>query len=123
MDEIVDFLASNIIIVGLLGVLILILKLVVVYLLIITKKPTLKLSRKSFKAVFTKYYTADDIKKSKVQKRVFLKKANNRFKIVAYIWMILFVISIFFKITALRNATDAPPSQNSQNYTPEASEE
>lgn len=123
MDEIVDFLASNIVFVGILGVVILILKTIVVYLLIRTKKPTLKFSKKSFKAVFTKYYTADDIKKSKIPQRVFLKKANNKFKTIAYIWVILFTVSVFFKITTMRNATDAQPTENSQQAAPEQTEE
>jgi hypothetical protein len=108
MDEIVDFLASNILLIALLGVLILVLKMIVVYFLISTKKPKVAFTRKSVKSIFNKHYTADDIKKSSKPFRVFLKKTNNAFKFITYAWLIVLGISIFFRIAAYRNNSDTP---------------
>lgn len=122
MDEIVDYLASNILIVALLGVLILLLKLAVVYFLISTKKPSVAFTKKSVKSIFNKTYTADEIKKSKKPFRVFLKKANNSFKIFTYLWLIILVMSIFFRVAAYRNNGDAP-IENTQQSRPSNTEE
>lgn len=122
MDEIVDFLASNIIIVGIIGVVIIILKSIVVYLLISTKKPKVAFTKKSIKSIFNKSYTAEDIKKSKSPFRIFLKKANNSFKVITYSWLILLVVSIFFRVAAYRNNSDTP-IENTQQSTPSNTEE
>lgn len=122
MDEIVDFLALNIVFVVSIGAFILLSKFVVVYLLIRTKKPKMAFSRKSFFTIFKKSYDNDDIKKSKKPFRVFLKKTSNLFKPITYIWLILVFITIFFKFTAYRNNSDAP-IENTQSSTPANTEE
>ncbi len=122
MDEIVDFIASNIIIVGIIGALILLLKIIVVYLLISTKKPKVTFTKKSIKSIFNKRYTAEEIKKSKSPFRVFLKKANNSFRVITYSWLILLVVSIFFRVAAYKNNSDAP-IENTQQSTPTNTEE
>lgn len=121
MDEIVDFLASNILIFAILGVLILLLKLAVVYFLISTKKPKVEFNKKTVKSIFYKKYTKEDIKKSKNSFRIFLKKANNSFKLITYVWLILFAMSIFFRIAAYRANNDAP-IENTQQSTPSNTE-
>ncbi|MDI9365342.1 MAG: hypothetical protein QM541_10355 [Flavobacterium sp.] len=117
MDEIVDFLASNILTVALLGVLILLLKLVVVYLLIKTKKPKVAFTKKSVKSIFNKTYSANEIKKSKKPFRVFLKNANNSFKLITYVWLILLALSLFFSLAAYIN-NYGTPIENTDPSTP-----
>ncbi len=121
MDEIVDFFATNIILFLIIGVFLLIAKLIIVILLIKTKKPRVELTKKSFRSVFNKIYDKDDIKKSKNPKRVFYKKANNLFKPIAYIWLIIVFISLFLHYAAYRN-NDAP-TENTRPSAPVESEE
>ena len=117
MDETVAFLASNLIPIILIGIFLLLLKIFVVYLLISTKKPTVAFTKKTFKAIFTKKYAVAEIKKSKVQLRIFLKKANNSFINLSYIWLILLVVSILLKVASDRNNSDVPIENNQPSKT------
>lgn len=112
MDEIIDFLANNTIIMAIVGLILLLLKIIVVILLIKTKKPSVELTKKSFNSVFNKTYDRDDIKKSRDAKRVFYKKLNNSFKIIAYVWLVVFCFSLFLRFAALGNNGEMPIENN-----------
>ena len=112
MDEIVDHLANNVLAIVIIGLVLLLLKLLIVILLIKTKKPALRLSGKSFKTVFAKTYSSDDIKKSKDPKRVLFKRINNAFKVITYVWLIILCVTIFFKFAASRDSSDTPVENN-----------
>lgn len=117
MDEIVEFLAANLLPIILIGICLLLLKIIVVYLLLSTKKPTVAFTKKSFNAIFTKKYAIADIKKSKVPLRIFLKKANNAFVNLAYIWLILLAASTLLKVASDRNNRDVPIENNQPTKT------
>lgn len=122
MDEIVDFLASNIFFTVSIGAFILLLKLIVCYLLIRTRRPKIAFTIKSLFTIFKKNYDNDDIKKSKKPIRIFLKKTSNLFKPIFYIWIILFLITIFLRFTAYRNNNETPV-ENTQSSKPANTEE
>ncbi len=112
-----EFLAANLLPIILIGICLLLLKIIVVYLLLSTKKPTVAFTKKSFNAIFTKKYAIADIKKSKVPLRIFLKKANNAFVNLAYIWLILLAASTLLKVASDRNNRDVPIENNQPTKT------
>jgi hypothetical protein len=112
MDEVFDFLATHVTTILFIGLAILIIKIISVYLLIVTKTKKVVWNLKLIQTNFFKFYTPSDIKKTSTNNRKTFKRISNSIKSVFYIWLILLALALFFQYAQNSNSDGFTPTNN-----------